>query len=151
MKKTLLTIALAAGSIAYVGSSKAESASEKKVIASLEQQWIEAFKANNPKLLEPIIAKTWVQTSGDATLSGKAYEMADTKKTKWKSLKNNDLKITMYGNTAIVTGIFQGKGTASWGAVDDHYRFTDTWIKMPHGNWQCIATQLTTTASHSIK
>jgi ketosteroid isomerase-like protein len=117
------------------------------MIAALEQQWVEAFKTNNPKLLEPILATTWVQTSAAATLSGKHHEMADTKETQWSSLKNIGLKITMYNETAIVTGILKGKGTASWGMVDDHYRFTDTWVKMPDGKWQCVATHLTTLAN----
>jgi len=130
----------------YFLTNKAEAtpSSDKTIIAGLEEQWIKAFKTNDPKLLDPILAKTWVQTSAEATLSGKAHEMADTKETKWISLQNIDLKITIYGDTAIVTGIFKGKGTASWGAVDDNYRFTDTWVKMPKGKWQCVATQLTT-------
>ncbi len=145
MKKTILAFALVAGITAFTNA-KGDQLSDKKIIAALEQQWIEAFKTNNPDLLAPIIAKSWVQTSSDGTLSGKSHEMADTKETKWMSLKNIDLKITMYGDTAIVTGIFQGMGTASWGAVDDHYRFTDTWVKTRKGYWQCVATQLTTIA-----
>jgi len=144
MKKTILPLALLACLMVLPGNAGAASGDDKKVIAKLEQQWVEAFKKNDPKLLEPIIASTWVQTSADATLSDKAHEMADTKETKWTSLSNIGLKITVYGNTGIVTGIFKGKGSASWGAVDDHYRFTDTWVKMPKGDWQCVATQLTT-------
>ena len=144
MKKMILTLALVAGLISSPSHSMADPASDKKMVAALEQQWIEAFKTNDPKLLEPILARDWVQTSAEATLSGKSHEMADTKETKWTSLKNIGLKIRMYGDTAVVTGIFKGTGTASWGAVDDHYRFTDTWVKLPKGRWQCVATQLTT-------
>jgi ketosteroid isomerase-like protein len=144
MKKSLLSVTLLAGFIALSGNAGAAPSTDKKAIAALEQQWVDAFKNNDPMLLEPIIASTWVQTSADATLSDKAHEMADTKETKWTSLRNIGLNITMYGNAAVVTGIFKGTGTASWGAVDDHYRFTDTWVKMPKGIWQCVATQLTT-------
>jgi len=146
MKRILPALALVAIHLVFAAHVKADTASDKKIVAALEQQWIEAFKTNDPKLLEPILARDWIQTSSEATLSGKSHEMADTKETKWTSLKNIGLKITMYGNTAVVTGIFKGTGTASWGAVDDHYRFTDTWVKMPKRNWQCVATQLTTIA-----
>lgn len=144
VKKIILAIALCGGLIASVHQADANPADQRSIVA-LEQQWIDAFKENNPKLLEPILASSWVQTSSDGTLSGKSHEMADTRETKWVLLHNRKLKITTYGaETAIVTGIFEGKGTASWGAVHDHYRFTDTWVKMPKGNWQCVATQLTT-------
>jgi len=146
MRKIIFTLTLVTALISFSSHSKADPAFDKKVVASLEEQWIKAFKTNNPKLLEPILASDWVQTSANAILSGKSHEMTDTKETKWTSLKNIGLKIRMYGDTAIVTGIFKGTGTASWGAVDDHYRFTDTWVKMPKGNWQCVATQLTTLA-----
>ena len=144
MKKLIFTLTLVAALISFPSLSQADQASDKKIVASLEEQWIKAFKTNDPKLLEPILASDWVQTSADALLSGKSHEMADTKETKWAFLKNIGLKIKMYGDTAIVTGIFKGKGTASWGAVDDHYRFTDTWVRMPNRKWQCVATQLTT-------
>jgi Domain of unknown function (DUF4440) len=146
MKRFIVALIVASAFTAFAGHAIATPASEKKVVAALEQQWIQAFWENNPKLLEQILASTWVQTDADGILSGKSHEMADTKETKWTSLKNIGMKITLYGDTAIVTGIFKGKGTASWGAVDDHYRFTDTWVKMPRGNWQCVATQLTTVA-----
>ena len=76
----------------YFLTNKAEAtpSSDKTIIAGLEEQWIKAFKTNDPKLLDPILAKTWVQTSAEATLSGKAHEMADTKETKWISLQNID-------------------------------------------------------------
>jgi ketosteroid isomerase-like protein len=141
-----LFLILLTGFVFLTDKAEARPVPDKTIIAGLEEQWIQAFKTNDPKLLDPILAKTWVQTSAEATISGKAHEMADTKETKWVSLKNIGLKITMYRDTAIVTGIFKGKGTASWGAVDDHYRFTDTWVKMPKGNWECVATQLTTLA-----
>ena len=141
MKKLIFTLSLVAALISFPSLSQADPASDKKIVASLEEQWIKAFKTNDPKLLEPILSSDWVQTDAEGILSGKSHEMADTKETKWTSLRNIGLKIRMYGGTAVVTGIFKGTGTASWGSVDDHYRFTDTWVKMPKGNWQCVATQ----------
>jgi hypothetical protein len=130
----------------YFLTDKAEAtpSSDKTIIAGLEEQWIKAFKKNDPTLLDPILAKSWIQTDSEGVLTGKPHEMADTKQIKWSSLKNIDIKTRIYRDTAIVTGIFKGKGTASWGIEDDNYRFTDTWVKMPKGNWQCVATQLTT-------
>jgi ketosteroid isomerase-like protein len=43
-------------------------------------------------------------------------------------------------DTAIATGGFKGQGTDESGkAFNTHSRWTDTWVKMPDGKWQCVA------------
>jgi ketosteroid isomerase-like protein len=52
--------------------------------------------------------------------------------------------VTVFGGTAIATGGFDGKGTdASGKAFELHERWTDTWVKMPSGKWQCVASHAT--------
>ena len=56
------------------------------------------------------------------------------------------MKVTVFGDTAIATGGFKGKGTDAMGKpFDNNERWTDTWMKMPSGKWQCIASQATPT------
>ena len=53
-------------------------------------------------------------------------------------------KVTVFGDTAIATGGFKGKGTDAMGKpFDNNERWTDTWMKMPSGKWQCVASQAT--------
>ena len=57
-----------------------------------------------------------------------------------ESVEETDLKVSGYGNTAVVTGIWKGKGTDAGGKpTDDRERFIDTWRKSADGRWQCIA------------
>ncbi len=52
--------------------------------------------------------------------------------------------VDAYGDAAVAIGLFKGKGTdASGKPVDETSRFTDTWVKMPDGRWQCVASQST--------
>jgi hypothetical protein len=52
-----------------------------------------------------------------------------------------NVQVTVFGDTAIATGGFKAKSTeASGKAFDEHERWTDTWVKMPSGTWQCVAT-----------
>jgi len=45
--------------------------------------------------------------------------------------------------TAIATGGSKAKGTdASGKPMDEHVRWTDTWVKMPSGKWQCVASHV---------
>lgn len=72
--------------------------------------------------------------------AGKRAVLADEKSTTWSSVDYMDLRVTVFGRTAIATGTFVGKGMNAGKAADFRERFTDTWVKMASGKWQCIAT-----------
>ena len=112
----------------------------EKAIAALENQWLQAEKTNNPDQIAPLLADKFVNTGSDGKLNTKAEMLAEAKATKWTSAENEDVRVTVFGNTAIVTGGFKGKGTDSSGKpLIVHERWTDTWVKMPQGKWQCVA------------
>jgi ketosteroid isomerase-like protein len=112
----------------------------EKEVAALEQKWLQATKTSNPDLLAPLLADRFMDTSSDGTLANKAETLADTKASKWESAAYDSVRVTVFGNTAIATGVLTGKGTDAKGKpVQAHERWTDTWIKMPNGLWQCVA------------
>ena len=112
----------------------------EKAVAALEEQWLQALKTNNPDLLAPLLADKLVITSEVGKVAGKAETLADVKSIKWNSAENSDVKVTVFGDTAIATGGLKGRGTdASGKPFDLDVRWTDTWVKMPGGKWQCVA------------
>ena len=115
-------------------------AASEKAVAALEQQWLKAQQTSNPDLLEPLLADGFIETSNNGKLMGKAEALAGTKASKYESAEYTDVKVSVFGNTAIATGEFQGKGTDETGKpIDSPERWTDTWVKMPSGKWQCVA------------
>ena len=129
-------------SIGSAAWTQAQSTGEsEKAVAALEQQWLESQKTNNPNLVAPLLADKFVETSSDGKVMNKAEALAQAKATKYVSAEYQDVKVTVFGDTAIATGSFKGKGTdASGKPMDVHERWTDTWVKMPSGKWQCVAT-----------
>jgi ketosteroid isomerase-like protein len=112
----------------------------EKAVAALEQQWLQSQKTNNPDLVAPLLADKFVNTGSDGKVTGKAEALATAKATKYDSAEYEDVKVMVFGNTAIATGSFKAKGTDESGKpLDIHERFTDTWVKMPSGQWQCVA------------
>ena len=112
----------------------------EQAVAGLEQQWTDAAKASNPEPLAPLLADKFVSTDSQGKVIGKAETLAHTKAAKWQTNQISDVKVTVFGNTAIATGNWAGKGTDENGKpVDAHERWTDTWMKMSNGKWQCIA------------
>ncbi|PYV98416.1 MAG: hypothetical protein DMG86_16375 [Acidobacteria bacterium] len=75
---------------------------------------------------------------------GKDKLLSNLKGGKWEHNAIGHVKVTLYGDTAIATGSWTGKGVDGDGTKIDRYeRWTDTWVKMPNGNWQCVASQQT--------
>jgi len=117
----------------------------EKAVAALEERWLRSQKENNPDLIAPAVADKFVATQSDGKVIGKTEMLASAKSSKYSSAEYGDVKVTAFGNTAIVTGFEKLKGTDSTGnPLDVNERFTDTWVKMPSGKWQCVASQQTT-------
>lgn len=111
-------------------------------VVALEQTWLKSQQTNNTELLAPLLADNIVDTSTDGKLmAGKDAVIADAKSVKWSIAEYTEMQVGVYGDTAIATAIFTGKGTDNKGKpVDVHERYTDTWVKMPDGQWRCVAT-----------
>jgi uncharacterized protein (TIGR02246 family) len=119
-----------------------QSGGTEKAIAALENQWLQSQQTNNPDLVAPLLADKLVSTGSDGKVTNKTQMLAEAKSTKYVSADYENVQVTVFGDTAIATGTFKGKGTdASGKPMDEHDRFTDTWVKMPGGKWQCVATQ----------
>jgi ketosteroid isomerase-like protein len=117
----------------------------EKAVAALEQQWLQSQKTNNPDLVTPLLADKFIGTGSDGKVSGKAEALADAKKSKYESMEYEDVKVAVFGDTAIATGGARAKGTdASGKPMDNHERWTDTWVRMPSGQWQCVASHVST-------
>jgi ketosteroid isomerase-like protein len=141
MKRTSTLYLLGSLLLVSVAWSQAEkNGGTEKAIAALEQQWLQSQKTNNPNLVAPLLADKFISTGNDGKVSNKAESLARAKATKYDNVDYDDVKVTVFQDTAIATGGFKAKGTDDKGkALDENERFTDTWVKMPTGEWQCVA------------
>ncbi len=135
MKRTLMCVVLVLMAVAAQAQTGVE-----KAVASMEQQWAAAAKMANPDSVAPLLADNFVNLNSDGTMQNKAQTLATLKGGKWEINELSNIKVTVFGNTAIATGGWYGKGTSGSGkSVDTHEQWLDTWMKMPSGKWQCIA------------
>jgi ketosteroid isomerase-like protein len=140
MKRTWMWCLIGLLSLGSAAWSQAQTGGTEKAVAALEQQWLQSQKTNNPDLVAPLLADKFVDTGSDGKVTGKAETLARAKATKYDSIDYEDVKVTVFGDTAIATGGSKAKGTdASGKPLDEHVRWTDTWVKMPNGKWQCVA------------
>jgi ketosteroid isomerase-like protein len=141
MKKAWILCLVALLSIGSAAWSQAQTTgATEKAVAALEQQWLESQKTNNPDLVAPLLADKLVITGSDGKVRNKTESLANAKATKYVSAEYEDMKVTVFGDTAIATSVFNAKGTDESGKpFDTHEHWTDTWVKMPGGKWQCVA------------
>jgi ketosteroid isomerase-like protein len=114
--------------------------SAEQAVTAAEKQWLKSQQTNNVALLAPLLADNVVETSEEGKVySGKEAVLTAAKSDNWSSAEYTDLKVTVFGQTAIATGTFTGKGMSAGKPVDARVRFTDTWV-MTNGKWLCVAT-----------
>ncbi len=134
------------GAVLFLGAAALQaqkSDATAKAVEGMEHQWMKSQQTNDPAPLETLLADGFVGTSETGKVENKAETIADAKTTKYTDFSYVDLKVSVYGNAAIATGGSKGKQTDAAGKTTDiNNRWTDTWVKMPSGKWQCVASHV---------
>ncbi len=143
MKRSLIWCLL--GFVLAASAAWSQTGGAESTVAALEEKWLQGQKTNNAEVIAPLLAEKFVETTSDGKVIDKTVAMAMAKAMKYTSIENEDVKVIVFGDMAVATGASKAKGTDSSGKPFDSYeRWTDTWVKMPNGRWQCVATQATT-------
>jgi hypothetical protein len=85
-----------------------------------------------------------VYTDYDGTFMNKAQFMASMKAPSLhpEQIVNESMTTQVYGDSAVVTGVYREKGINNGKSYLHRGRFTDTWIN-ENGTWRCVASQST--------
>jgi len=145
MKKSLAVLLLAlAVRAALCAQSKPAPSGDEIQIRQLERAWNEAEARHDPAAVTNIVADTLVYIDFDGSVMNKAEYIQDVTKTAYQAdhLYDEGLTVTVYGNAAVVNGIYRETGTNKGRPYVHRVRFTDTWIKQ-NGVWRCVASQST--------
>jgi ketosteroid isomerase-like protein len=120
--------------------SKEKDDSQEARLLGMERLWNDAQVNRDAHALDSMVGTFFVDTEYDGEVSDKAKFLADIKDPLFRpaSMRTQDLKVVMYGDSAIVTGIYRSKGTYQGGPYEHIGRFTDTWV-YTDGRWQCVA------------
>jgi ketosteroid isomerase-like protein len=117
----------------------------EKAVSDLEYQWAEAQRLGKADVVGPMLAETFTNTDVDGETYGKPRLLLNLKGGKWEVSGISDVEVKVYGDAAVATGSWKGKGVDGDGTrIDRTERWTDTWVKTPSGTWQCVASQQTT-------
>ena len=143
MRTNLIWIALASAlfsSPVRAQNDTADSFAQENKLVVLERLWNDAQVHRDSRALEALIADRFINTEYDGEVSDREKFLADIKDPEFKpsTLSIHGVKVNLYRETAVVTGIYQTKGTYSGKPYEHTGRFTDTWI-FENGRWLCVA------------
>jgi ketosteroid isomerase-like protein len=142
-------IALAIASVfllAALGSAWAQSAEEQ--LKKLETDRAAAAVKGDVATLEKQTADdyTFINLYGQMSDKSQMVNAFKTGQTKLTSNEPSDMKVRVYGNTAVITGKANVKGTIGGKDTNGQIMFTRVYLKK-NGTWQSVAFQQTAVAN----
>ena len=113
-------------------------------IKKLEQGWAQATIKDGEAAEEQYEADDIVSVDPTGRVTDKAQDKKDLSSgdMKFQSIELTDLKVRVYGNTAVVTGVETMKATYKDQDMSGTYRYTDIWANR-NGKWQVVGSQVT--------
>jgi len=90
-----------------------------------------------------MLADDYMYIHSNGTVTNKTEEIAETMSAdlKWTASKLDNLKVRIYGDVAVITGMQTLTGSAK-GYVSGPRRFMDLWVRR-NGRWQTVGGQST--------
>jgi ketosteroid isomerase-like protein len=139
-----VAIALALGQMAdkqEKEKTKSGKAGTEQALMQMERDWTEAALKKDAATLDKILADDWVG-QGPTGVATKAQTLAELKAGDYKleSQTLGDMKVRVFGDTAVVAGSDDEKSSYKGKDTSGHYTWTDVFVKR-HGRWQAAASQ----------
>ena len=148
MKPRFVTAILLVLALAVPSSMLAQqnSKAEKEVRAALTQHEEAIRKGGTEAAVtyDKLLTDDFVRINPDGVALSKT-DIQDgyrSGKTKFDLLEDSDVKIRIYGHTAVVTGVTTEKGIRLGASFSDKARWTRVFVKQ-NGIWQCVLYQST--------
>ena len=135
---------LAALSAVPAGAQMGATASVEEQIKKMEKERAAAVVKADVATLEGLTSDDYILINANGQLSNKAETMNNIKTGVIKLTSNevSDMKVRVYGDTAIVTGKSTAKGTIAGRELKGPVLFTRVYVKKD-GTWKSVAFQQT--------
>lgn len=121
-----------------------DQASDLRELTQLVDEINAAVVKADMTFLERVLHKDYVHHGQHGMIENRAQYLENRKtgRVTYESLVANDLKVRVYGDTAIVTYLSTAKGKDPLGAIDDQRSFTRVFVR-EDGRWQQVQSQAT--------
>ncbi len=145
MKPVFLALLLLTASNALFAQTKSDKAAAKQLV-QLEHDWSQADVKKDAATLNRILAEDWAGIDFQGTLLTKAEVLKQvglhSDATETESTELGDMKIRIFGSTALVSGTEIEKSEYKGEDSSGTYIWTDVFVRRG-GRWQAVSSQST--------
>ena len=113
-------------------------------LLKLENAFAEAIKKNDLEGLGRLVADDWIiiDPNGEIVDRTRFFEAIQSGALTHDIMESEDLRVRVYGDSAVVTAITSAKGKFMGQEFSTRERATDVFVKRD-GRWRCVLTHLT--------
>jgi len=114
-----------------------------KELSRHEDAWAAAVLKKDGAAVAKMLAPGFLSMSDGGQVMDKAalVQEVNADKETYVSATNSGYKGQVFGNTAIIVGIFTAVVKTAGGSETRRWAWTDTWMKQADGQWLCVASQ----------
>jgi ketosteroid isomerase-like protein len=145
MKLSLLLAAVFASvSLPAFGQENKSSNDLERAVLKLEQEWEDALLKSDAAALERIYDDSLIYTHSNGGTDNKSSYVGKIKSgaTKYQTMKRDDIKVNVYGSSAVVTCHWDVHTLANGTKYDTDARYIHVYVKQKDG-WKMVAHQAT--------
>jgi uncharacterized protein (TIGR02246 family) len=111
-----------------------------QTLQAIERAWLNAEKNHDATAFEKLVADDWIAISPDGKSQTKDERAAEIKTAHVVSATLGEMKVRVFGDTAVVTGTDNEITMTDGKKSSDHYVWTDVFVKR-NGKWLAVASQ----------
>jgi len=144
VKRFLIALSLLSFCTLMAWQSPSSTSSAEKEIRALEEERNQAILHGDAAVLERMTSDdyTFITLRGELRTKAEIVKGFQSGSFKYESRTISDLKVRVYGDTAIVTGRSSQQGKENGKDYSGDYRFTRVYLKQ-RGQWVTVALQTT--------
>jgi ketosteroid isomerase-like protein len=116
-----------------------QNSDDERQVSQLEQELIEAFRRNDMRALERIMADDFVFTDPRGASITKELWLADLRSgaSAFESVEIENVRVRLAGDAALVTGLVTLKARSRAGGYNGQFGVIDVYMKR-EGRWQLV-------------
>ena len=113
-------------------------------LVKLEKEFAQAIVNNDLEGVGRLVTDDWIiiDPNGEIVNRTRFFEVIKSGALTHETMESEDLRVRVYGESAVVTAVTRTKGTFMGQDFSTQERATDVFVKRD-GRWQCVLTHLT--------